>query len=504
MAESVAKMEDLTLEEAVKLGATSDEFFNHFFFPKTFRQRTPAIHHLMDKAIDDPDFRLVNIEMFRGSAKTTKLRAKTLKRICYGISHTILYVGKGQKHALYSLEWIKKQIEFNKELAAAFGLRKGSKWAGTEEIEIYHGIDQYPIRVAAYGITGQIRGVNIDDYRPDFIVLDDINDEETVATPEAREKTENLVYGALQNSLAPPSEAPDTKMVNCCTPLNREDLSQKNKLSREWSNLTIGCFDENERSRWEERFATDWLREQKQDYIDKNKLSVWLREMECKIISPETATFKAERLKYWDVLPENMMTFMAIDPVPPPSELALQRGLIGLDWEVLAVIGLYKGNIFVCEVAAHKGHEPEWTISEFFRLVDFWHPLRVRIETIAYQRTLKSLIEKEAAKRRRYVTINASDNSTRARKRDMRKKSYRIVDGISGPLNMGRLFVNKNQSRLISQITEYPDVSHDDEIEAVAEAINEATSGPLILEGDYMQLPDETDVPALPNWRSAS
>lgn len=496
--ESKEKQEEISLAEAVNLGAVDSEFFNRYFLPKSFRDRSPLFHRDADSVLENPLNRYVNLEMFRGSSKTTKLRAFTLKRICYGISHTILYVGKGQKHALYSIEWLQKQIEYNTKLTTAFGLRKGKKWAGTEEIEIYHGIDQYPIRIAAYGITGQIRGVNIDDYRPDLIIMDDINDEENTATPEQRAKTEDLVHGALQNSLAPPTESPDAKMVNCCTPLNREDISQKNKQSRLWRNVTYGCFDENGRSRWEERFPTEWLNEQKQDAIDRNKLSVWLREMECKIISPETSAFLVDRLKYWDVLPDGMATFLAIDPVPPPSEKALQRGLRGNDYEVLAVIGFHRGNVYVCEYVAHRGHEADWTIAEFFRLLEKWNPLRVRVETVAYQRTLKGLLERECQRRRRYVTINSSDSTRRA---DHRKKAYRIEDGISGPLNQGKLYVNRSMGELIAQVAEYPDVSHDDVIEAVAEAINEGRNSPLILDGDFTTLPNEEDIPALPNWR---
>ena len=489
---------EITLEEAVTLGAADTEFFNRYFLPKTFRDVSPQFHRDSDIILENPTNRYVDIEMFRGSAKTTRVRAFALKRICYGISHTIVVVGKSQSHAIYTVEWLMKQVLYNPALRA-FGLSQGGKWApGSGEIEILHGVAGYTVRIIAYGITGSIRGVNIDDYRPDLILMDDINDEETTATPEARNKTEDLVFGALQNSLAPPNEAPDAKMINVCTPLSREDISQKNKQSKLWSCVSYGCFDENGMSRWEERFPTKFLNEQKQDMIDKNRLSVWLREMECKLVSSETSAFVGDRIKYYDILPDGGITFMAIDPVPPPSDKALQQGLVGRDWEVLAVIKVHKTGVYVCEYVKARGHDPAWTIAEFFRLINTWRPLRVRVETVGYQRTLKWLLEEAMRAQRRYVTINSSDG----RSKDSRKKTYRIVDGISGPLNNGKFFVKRDMVDLISQITEYPAVSHDDVIEAVAEAINESKAGSLALldgtEADF----DEGDIAPLPEWRA--
>ena len=91
--ETVAKSVDISLEEIVKLGAVDPEFFYRTFFPKTFRQPSPAFHKQIDLALDSPQYRLLNLQCFRGSAKTTKLRAFSLRRIAYRMSRTVLYIG---------------------------------------------------------------------------------------------------------------------------------------------------------------------------------------------------------------------------------------------------------------------------------------------------------------------------------------------------------------------------------------------------------------------------
>src|SRR4030066_1381637 len=202
---------NIAMAELVTLAAMDSELYARVFFPKTVRQTSPPFHREMDAVLDD-DSRLVAFMIFRDGAKTTKVRLFNSKRIAYGISRTIVVVGKSQDHARRTIEWLMRAVEFNSTWVQTFGLRKGTKWT-SEEIEIFHGIDEVPIRVIALGITGSTRGINVDDYRPDLIIIDDPCDEENTATPEQREKTSERVFGALAKSLSPATECPDAKMA---------------------------------------------------------------------------------------------------------------------------------------------------------------------------------------------------------------------------------------------------------------------------------------------------
>ena len=199
-------------QEAIRLGATSLTRYGRIFFPKTFRQESPGFHDEIGRSLLTREFRNVAIEVFRDGAKTTLLRTFTSQRIAYGISRTILFVSASQGHSILSLRWIKRQVEHNRLWAQTFRLKKGSKWTD-DHVEIIHEAFDTPITLLALGITGQLRGFNIDDHRPDLIICDDTSTDETSSSPEQRRKETNLVFGALLNSLAPASEAPDAKAV---------------------------------------------------------------------------------------------------------------------------------------------------------------------------------------------------------------------------------------------------------------------------------------------------
>ena len=73
--------------------------------------------------------------------------------------------------------------------------------------------------------------------------------------------------------------------------------------------------------------------------------------MECKCTSPETSDFKAEWLQFYDLPPERdqMIILGAIDPVPPPTDAQLAKGMKGKDYEALGIVGAFDGNYYLLD-----------------------------------------------------------------------------------------------------------------------------------------------------------
>lgn len=480
---------DPSLQEIAQLAAIDSPFYCKTFFPQTFRQAIPAFHHRIWDLLDDPSKRYVNIQVFRDGAKTSILRAYSSKRIAYGISRTVLSIGKSEEHAVRSVKWLKHNVEHNQRWTATYGLKKGSKWSDTE-IEIIHATLQHAITVIALGVTGSTRGVNVDDYRPDLILGDDILDEENTATPEQRKKISELFYGAIKESLAPQSESPDAKLVFLQTPLNRDDPSTLALNDPQWASARFGCWTpETENlpidyqvSAWEERYATEVLRNEKLAAITRNQLSIWTREKECKLINPETSAFKSEWLQYYDEIPLCSVVIMAIDPVPPPSATQVAQNFQKKDFEALVILGLFRGNYYLLDYALNRGHDPSWTIAKFFELAIRFRPRETIVESVAYQRTLGWILRQAMIQRSQFFTIVEQD--------DKRSKYDKIVDGLNGISSNQRLYVRREHHEFISQFTDYPQVSNDDLIEAVAVALNHL-SGHNIIEGEYEALLEE-------------
>lgn len=477
--------EKITTEELVDLCSADDQLYCQTFFPKTYRQDFPVWHDQVVDLLQHPDHRYVGLKMYRGSAKTTRVRTFASKRIAYAISNTIMIVGNAQKHAGYSLKWLRMQVLHNRRWADTFGLRPGATF-NDEHLEIIHGVDGRVIHVLAFGITGAIRGVNLDDFRPDLIIIDDPDSEETTKTPEQREKTSDLVFGALQKSLAPPTENPTAKMVLLQTPFNQFDLIATCEKSPEWHVPTISCFDESGKSSWEARYPTEFLQKEKNEHVRLRKMALWMREMECKIVANEMATFDEEWLRYWDdpgmVLPVGLSKVVPIDPASSDSKTA--------DDQVVGVIGFKGPDIYLIDYTAEKGEMPEAAATTVLGYLVSHKPYKIVVESVAYQRVLAWFIRKAMTAARRWCMVEEFQ--------DRRKKSDRIIQSLRTPAANGHLWISRKHTKFIEQYVMYrPGLEmHDDVIDMLSIGVS-AHRGDVTPDGEDVPAIDESHIPAL-------
>lgn len=478
----------LPIAEAVKLGAVDNEIYARTFFPNTFRQRSPDFQRAIWSDFDNPSVKYSNQIIFRGGAKTTLSRVFSSKRIAYGVSKTILYVGASESAAARSGAWLRNAVERNRLWSGAFGLAAGRKWTDTE-FEIWHNTLATNIWCLFVGITGNIRGINFDDYRPDLIVLDDVLTDENCATKEQREKIADLVHGALKKSLAPTIDDPNAKMVMLVTPQHREDVSSVAKRDPTWKTLQFGCWtDETAQldvtqqvSRWEDRLPTKELREEKQAAVQINRLSTFIREMEVKLVSKENAAFLGDWLKFYTTPPVGMQTILSIDPTPPPSDAQVAKGFLGTDFEVIHVWGRHNDNYYLLDRRSAQGETPDWTIANAFELALTWRPMQWVVESVAYQRTLKWLLEKEMQRRRTFWQILPFVGGN---------KYARIRSTFAGPASHGHIFVRETDTPFIEQFETFPSSDHDDELDAASIALGALINPFAASGGDYLNSDD--------------
>lgn len=514
LAPNLIHPDELSTEEIVKLGAVDSNFFGRHFFPRAIRDESPDFDKQVWDALEDPRHRLVNLKIFRGGAKTTRLRVFAAKRIAYGISRTILYIGASESHATRSVQWLRGQIEARigrdgqktpSYFAQTFGLRPGKKWQ-EHEIEVYHGVDERPIWVLGVGITGTIRGINFDDYRPDLIIIDDVITDENAATEEQCKKIQDLIMGAVVNSLAPTTEEPNAKVVMNQTPISPMDASAKAEQSNEWHTESFSCWTketerlpvEQQESAWEARFPTKELRKKKLDALAENRYSVFAREWEVRIVAAETTAFRGPWLKKFtrEEKPECRRSVISIDPVPPPSDRQLEMGLQGKDFEAITVVGAHKDGYPLLDYALNRGHDPNWTAATVFGFHMQYKPYCWVCESVAYQRVLKWFLEKEMQRRGIYAYLKDA-------KADKRKKYNRIISTLSGPASQGKIWCAEDAYEFILQFESYGIgyKGFDDLLDAYSMGVAEITNPYLELGiGDYEELDD--DVPDFHRPRS--
>ncbi len=390
--------------------------------------------------------------------------------------------------AILTIRWLQRAVEANSVWAQTFGLVKGSKWTDTW-IEIRHTVFDLTINVMAKGMTSGLRGLNPDDWRPDFIFCDDISNEETVGTEEQRNKNSDLFFGALVPTLAPKSEAPMRKLVLCQTALHKEDIVSKAHTDPAFKTVKYPKLVEHEdgtvESAWPQRFSTKEVLKERDEYTLRRQLHVWLREYGCKIISRETNPFDPEWLRYYSSLPTDLDYYIGLDPAILKRKQAHRTAV--------AIIGVQRGtgDVYLVGYMAQQGKNPDemwtWLLTNWRQ----FRPRKVGAETIAFQKFLAWYFQQKMQVDRTFFAITEVQ--------DKRPKPDRINQAL-GLASFGKLWVSRNHTDFIAHYTEWTEEVDSDILDAVAQAITLANPHLAVADSDTNKdgIPaDEQDIEEL-------
>lgn len=425
---------------AIYLAAAQDtEFFCKTFFPKTFRQEFPPFTKQLYAVAEDPKVPYAMALIFRGGSKTTQAKGILAKRLSYGVSRTMMLVSQSQDHSIRTLTWLRKQVEKNTKWAQFYGLKpamsgstgRPEKWTD-EWICVHNASAGVDIHIVAVGITGQTRGLNIDDFRPDFILGDDIADDQNSMTPAPRQAVIDTWTGAIEKSLAPKSENPFAKILLLQTPISEGDIVDSIKKDPRYKVFEMPILlpaptpDDPYAvvSAWPARWSTEEILLDKAAHITAGKLRMWMREMMLCFVSGDNQLLKPTWLHWWEELPDRSKGFIVIgvDPTPPPKIGSGQPLDERLDDAAIVVMYFSPKERLVLDKWTKKSPSTTDLMDALFFLVQAWNPFKVGIETILFARTIAEDIIREQAKRQIFFAITPVE--------DRRQKTIRICTEI--------------------------------------------------------------------------
>lgn len=162
----------------------------------------PEFHHEMwDLCCSNEKF--VAIAAPRDHAKSTAVTlGYGLATLLFRERKFMLLVSDTEAQANMFLGNIKSALQENDELIALFGLKRNEKglvsFVKDSESDIIVAFeDGYKFRIIAKGAQQKLRGLNWDGSRPDIIICDDIENDESVMNPETRKKFKRWFNAAL-------------------------------------------------------------------------------------------------------------------------------------------------------------------------------------------------------------------------------------------------------------------------------------------------------------------
>lgn len=187
---------------------------------------------------------------------------------------------------------IKTEIENNEELREIYGNQVGTKW-NEMQFELANGVV-----FTAIGAGQSIRGLNYKNKRPDYIMVDDLYDEEDINNPDQTIKKNEWFWGSLYPARAR-SKKCSFHMQG--TAINNEDLLEKLKKQVGWKSKTFQAIKDWDTKDvlWKELNTFDELM---QDMENMGSI-IFAREMQNERRDETSAIIKNSWLKNWEYDP---------------------------------------------------------------------------------------------------------------------------------------------------------------------------------------------------------
>lgn len=211
-----------------------------------------------------------------------------------------------------AIEWlrkIKRELETNQKLIAFFGDLKSDKW--TENHIILN--NKKRVNIRARGAQGQIRG-----FRPDVLICDDLETNESVESEEQRKKLKDWIFKDCLNTLLP--EGQFVVIGTIIHPLSV--LADLLHADNGWEKRKYQAYKDGKQESGYELWADLWNHDKLQQR--KKEIGSWAFASEYmnNPVSDETAPIKENQIRYWKELPLQYSGVLSIDPAYSEDENA--------------------------------------------------------------------------------------------------------------------------------------------------------------------------------------
>lgn len=485
-----------------KLGAIDMEFFGRAYFPHYFSRPSPEFHRELDAIwqqgvlkgrypLTAADTKTISrlpgvrraVAAPRGHAKSTNLTFKgTMHSTLYGYKHYPIIISDSSEQAEGFLDNIRVEFEENTAILDDFGPLAGSVWRSNVLVT------KTNIKIEAIGSGKKIRGRKHRNWRPDLIILDDVENDENVRTPEQRKKLKDWFDKAV-------SKCGDdyTDIVYIGTLLHYDSLlaktlanpayrsikykavirfSQADDLWQQWETIftdlsnddreadALAFFQAHKAAMLE---GTQVLWEEKLSYYDLMVMRVsegeasFNSEEQNEPINPDDCLFMEEWFDYYNEAEINFGDpafdfFGFIDPSLGKTKRS--------DFSAIVTLAKHKGSgyMYVVDADIERRH-PDRIIAdvlakERWLRASFGHGYRkLGAETNQFQWFLKEELAKASAKAGLYLPIE-----------EVQQTSDKVmrVQTLQPDVKNKYIKFNRRHKRLLEQLTQFPMGAHDD------------------------------------------
>ncbi len=502
--EAVAASESASGAEARRERSRHDfTFFRRTYFPHyCLAEGDSRLHEWLDAELprmaDAREGVRLAVAAPRGEAKSTFVSLFfVLWAVLTGRKRYVLLIADALEQAASLLDAVKNELEFNEALSRDFpdAAGKGSVWnTGTV-------VTPGGVKMQALGAGKRMRGLRHGPYRPDLVILDDLENDENVDKPEQRDKLQSWLQKTVLNL-----GAADGRMdvVYVGTLLHYDSVLARTLRKPLWKARTfrsvlrwpdrMDLWDQ-----WEALLAAQGEAEARRFYLrrkadmDAGAEVSWpasrpLYRLMC-LRAEDRAAFDSEQqndplssdeapfngcITFWVDRSRDWLLFGAVDP-------SLGKQGAGRDPSAILVGGFLRETMTldVLEASIRKRH-PDRIIEDILALHERHQPLLWGVESVQFQEFFAHVLVRRAAERGISLPVRPIANHA--------DKLLRI-ESLQPHMAQGRIRLHASQQTLLDQLRHFPRADHDDGPDALEMLWRLASTGFVSLRDAYERIP---------------
>src|SRR5680860_138365 len=299
-------------DRSVRQKVTQESFWLFFlvYFAHYIKYELAEFHEEIINIIQKNKDQLVCITAFRGSGKSTIITTASTLWSILGVQQKkfVLIVCQTKAQAKMHMMSLRAELEENKLLKSDLGPFQeevDQEWSASSVI-----FSNTKARITIASLEQSIRGIRHRHTRTDLIILDDIEDSQSVKTLDSRDKTFNwftseiIPLGDLNTRIIIVGNIihEDSMVVRLKNKIQKDEISG---IYREYP-----LIDDQGKCFWPGKFPTEQsLKDFEKTII--NQIS-WQREYLLKVIPDEYQVVHRESIQYYDELPLNKGSYFRI------------------------------------------------------------------------------------------------------------------------------------------------------------------------------------------------
>jgi hypothetical protein len=340
------------------------------------------------------------IEGFRSSAKSTRAEEAIVIQALLKRFHNALVVGASQPRAKERLAAIANELTINPNIEYLFGKQQGTVW-GAEKIILANGVC-----IQAVGSGMSVRGMKHLDHRPDFALIDDLEDEETVKNPTLRDQTFHWLLGTFLPIL---SEIPAARIRLLGNRLDDDAVLVRLSKDPAWRHIKIPIMEQREEgverydlppgkwvSMWPGMFPLEKIAQKYTEYERLGMLQTFNCEYMCEASDPAAKLFRRADEKQHAGVRTWQNVFAAYDPARTVSSSSSMTGIATFSW-VGSKLVVWRGDAQLWL--------PDQIIEDIFRTDEEYSPTEIGVEPTGLEEFIMQPLRHEMLRRRRYLPL---------------------------------------------------------------------------------------------------